>query len=76
MVCAIVSSQLIGAVRELMMNRIEIKTSLSVEAAMMMRLMNLPANFFRQYASGELSSRFGAVNQLCKLLVGNVFSTG
>ncbi len=76
MLCAIVSSQLIATVRELMMNRIQIKTSLSVEAALMMRVMNLPAKFFRQYASGELSSRFGAVNQLCELLLGNVFSAG
>ena len=76
MLCAIVSSQLIATVRELMMNRIEIKTSLSVEAALMMRVMNLPANFFRQYSSGELSSRFGSVTQLCDLLLGNVFSSG
>ena len=59
-----------------MMNRIEIKTSLAVEAAMMMRLLNLPANFFRKYSSGELSSRYGAVNQLCELILGNVFSAG
>ena len=70
----IVSSQLITTVRELMMNRIEIKTSLSVEAAIMMRIMNLPASFFRQYSSGELSSRSGAVSQLCSLLMGSVFS--
>ena len=73
---AILSGQLISTVRELMMNRIEIKTSLSVEAAIMMRIMNLPANFFRKYSSGELSSRSGAVNQLCNLLLGSVFSTG
>ena len=73
---AIVSGQLISTARELMMERIEIKTSLSVEAAIMMRIMNLPANFFRQYSSGELSSRSGAVNQLCTLLLGSVFSTG
>ena len=76
MVCAIISEQLITAVRELMMNRIEIKTSLSVEAAMMMRMMNLPASFFRNYSSGELSNRFGAVNQLSSLLLGSVFSLG
>ncbi len=76
MLCAIVSAQLIATVRELMMNRIQIKTSLSVEAAMMMRVMNLPANFFRQYSSGELSSRFDSVTQLCDLLLGNVLSTG
>ena len=76
MLSVIFSSQLLGAVRSLMMNRLEIKTSLSVEAAMMMRVMNLPANFFRQYSAGELSSRYGAVNQLCELLLGSVFSTG
>ena len=72
----IVSTQLLDGVRALMMNRLEIKTSLSVEAAMMMRVMNLPANFFRKYASGELSSRYDAVNQLSSLLLGNIFSTG
>ena len=76
MICAILSAQLIGTVRELMMKRIETKTSLSVEAAMMMRIMNLPASFFRNYSSGELSSRYGAVNQLCSLLLGSCFSTG
>ena len=76
MLCAIISSQLISTVRELMMNRLEIKTSLSVEASMMMRLMNLPANFFRKYASGELYNRFEAVGQLCNLILGTVFSLG
>ena len=73
---AILSSQLISTAKELAMHRIEIKTSLSVEAAIMMRILNLPANFFRKYSSGELSSRSGAVNQLCTLLMGSVFSTG
>ena len=76
MLTAIISNQLISAVRALMMSRLEIKTSLSVEAAIMMRIMNLPANFFRKYSSGELSSRSGAINQLCTLLMGSVFSTG
>ena len=75
-ISVILATQLIDGVRALMMNRLEIKTSVSVEAAMMMRIMNLPANFFRNYASGELSSRYDAVNMLCDLLLGNVFSTG
>ena len=75
-VSAIVSKQLIEIVRELMLNRVETKTSLAVEAAMMTRLMNLPANFFRKYSSGELSSRYGAVGQLCSLVLGSVFSLG
>ena len=76
MACTIISSQLIAVLKDMMLSRIKIKTSLSVEAALMMRVMNLPANFFRLYSSGELSSRFGAVTQLCDLLLGNVFSTG
>ena len=76
LVCTLVASQLITCLRSLVMDRIRIKTSLPVEAAVMMRVIDMPANFFRQYASGELSSRFGAVGQLCKLLVGNVFSMG
>ena len=76
MVSVIISTQLLGAVKELMMNRVQLKTSLSVEAAMMMRVMNMPANFFRKYASGELSSRYTAVNQLCEVLLNSVFSTG
>ena len=76
MLTAILSSQIITSVRELMMSRLEIKTSLAVEAAVMMRIMNLPANFFRKFSSGELSSRSNSVNQLSSLLLGSVFSTG
>ena len=74
--CVTISSRLIDTVGSLAMTRLEIKTSLSVEAAVMSRIMNLPPRFFRQYSSGELSSRVGAVNQLCSLLLGKVFSLG
>ena len=71
-----ISSMLIGTVRSMAMNRLKIKTSVCVEAAVMTRLINLPPVFFRQYSSGELSSRQGSVNELCTLLLDNVFSTG
>ena len=76
LVATLVSSQLFNTARELLMSRLETKTSLSVEAAMMMRLMSLPAPFFRKYSSGELASRSQAVNQLSSLLLGQVFSLG
>ena len=41
-----------------------------------MRLMTLPANFFRKYSAGELRSRSQSVNQLCSILMGMVLSTG
>ena len=75
-VCATVSSLLISAVRSLAMTRLETKTSVPVEAAVLSRLINLPPRFFREYTSGELSSRMNSVNQLCSLLLGSVFSTG
>ncbi len=75
-VCALISIQLISAVRELMMDHVQTKTSLSVDAAVMMRVMNLPAPFFREFSSGELASRYSAVNRLCSLLLGGVLSTG
>ena len=74
--CVLISQQLISSMRALMTDRIRIKTSVSVEAAVMMRVIDLPAEFFRSYSSGELSSRFGAVGQLCSLLLGTVFSLG
>lgn len=42
----------------------------------MMRVMSLPANFFRKYSAGELTSRSQSVNQLCSLILGMVVSTG
>ena len=76
LICTALSSQLFTMSRELAMARIETKTSLAVEAAMMQRLLSLPAPFFRSYSAGELSKRSQAVNQLCSLLLGSVFSTG
>ena len=76
MLCILVSSQLLTASRELAMARIQTKVAVPMEAAMMARLMSLPAPFFRRYSAGELVSRSGAVNKLCTLLLGGVFSTG
>ena len=74
--CAAVTSHIITSARDLAVSRIRTKTSLSVEAAVMMRLMSLPAPFFRKYSSGELASRAKTVNNLCSLLIGMVFSMG
>ncbi len=70
------SSQFITIVRELVMQRISAKTSTSVMAAMIMRLMSLPAGFFRDRSPGELRSRIMLVMQLCNLLVSVVISAG
>ena len=74
LVCMAISSMLLSAVKSLGINRIQTKASLSVDAALMSRIMNLPASFFRKYSSGELSSRFGSAQQLCGLLGGVIFT--
>lgn len=74
LVCISISSQLFTNILGLIQQRLSTKTSLGVQSAMMMRLMSLPANFFRQYSPGELRSRSLSVNQLCTMLM-NLFTT-
>ena len=76
MVCVTVSSLLIRAVKTLIMTRINTKMDLSVQAATMMRVLSLPADFFKQYSAGELSSRAQYIQSLCSMLVSTVLNTG
>ncbi len=68
------SSYFIKACSEMVLERIEIKTDINVEAAVMNRVLNLPASFFRQFTAGELSSRINSVSNLCNLLIENAVS--
>lgn len=70
------AQQLLAASREVVINRIRTKTALPVAAAFMMRILSLPAAFFRKYSAGELASRSMASRQLVELLVNNVLSMG
>ena len=76
MISTIFASVLIDTSKQIMMSRINLKASVSMDAAMMMRIMQMPPRFFRQYSSGELSTRYNAIRQFCDLLLGNVYSAG
>ena len=76
LVCVSLSVQLFSSVSAMVSSRLEAKTSLGVQASMMMRLLSLPASFFRQYSPGELKSRSMSVNQLCSMLMSMVMTTG
>lgn len=76
MISLSISTMLIGAIKSLLMTRLETKMSLSVEAATMMRVLSLPADFFKQYSAGDLSSRSQYIQLLCSMLVSTVLSTG
>lgn len=76
MACVSVSSLMFGAVKSLMMARIKLRMNLSVQAATMARILALPASFFKEYSSGELSSRASQVSKLCDMLASALLSTG
>lgn len=73
---ASIGSMMFSSARSLIHTRIDTKMSISVEAATMMRILSLPAGFFKDYGSGELSSRSSYVNSLCNTLVSVILNTG
>lgn len=76
MVCTSISSMMINGAKILINGRISTKMNLAVEAAAMMRIISLPADFFKQYSSGELSSRAQYIGSLCQMIVSTILSTG
>lgn len=76
LVCVRVSSLLVETVRSMLMQRIGTRMGIQVQAAVMMRILSLPTDFFQKYSPGELAGRAGNINTLCSMLVSLVFSTG
>ena len=76
MICISISTLIITAVKSLLTARINTKLSISVQAATMMRVMSLPAEFFKKYSSGEISSRSRCISTLCNMLVSVTLTTG
>ena len=76
LICATVSALLFGSIKALLTARIGTKLNLSVEAATMMRILSLPAEFFKNYSAGELSNRAQYINGLCSQLASMALSTG
>ena len=71
-----VSAALVGIVRQLALSRMETKLSVSVEAAVMARVLSLPASFFKQFSAGDLSSRMQGIGQLCAAISSAVLGIG
>lgn len=76
LLCTTVGSVLFTVIKSLLLSRINRKMSLSVNAATMMRVLSLPAGFFRDYSSGELNEYISYMNSLCNTLVSSCLSTG
>ena len=71
-VCFSVSSLCLNSFKSLMSDRIGIKQDIAVQAAVMNRIMSLPADFFRGYSAGELSQRSAYVQSLCSTLFSTI----
>lgn len=71
-----ISRLLFNTVKGAVVERLNTKIDLSVQAAAMMRILSLPADFFKKYSSGDLASRTGYLQSLCGMLVSAVLNTG
>ena len=72
---ATVTSILLTIIRNMLLARIRYKLNVNVSAASMMRILSLPASFFREYSVGELNQHISYMDSLCSTIVDSVFST-
>ena len=66
---------LVKALQSYFNTRVMMKIQKSVQEATMMKVLNLPAPFFKKYNTGELAARFGSVNSLASMILNGVFMT-
>lgn len=71
-----IGNLILTIVKQMLLSRINIKLNLHVQAAVMMRVLSLPAGFFKEYSAGELNQYLTYMNSLCDQLVNSVFSIG
>ena len=76
MISVSVSQLLLNSIKTLLSSRINTKLNLSVQAATMMRILSLPADFFKHHSSGELASRAQNIQSLCSMLMSAVLNAG
>ena len=76
LLCTVLSVYLVRTVVGSLIQRIRDKTSLTVHAALMMRILSLPSDFFERISPGELAGFSSAVDELCELLISATAGTG
>ena len=75
-VCVDISTQLITAIKNLVDQSIGTQMSISVQAAVMARVISLPPDFFKMFSAGELTTKIQNFNALCGLLYSGFMVTG
>ena len=76
MICVRISRLFISMGSNLVSGCVQTRLQLDIESAAMMRVLSLPPDFFREYNSGELSSRMQSVSSLCSAIVSAVLGSG
>ncbi len=76
MIVTIIFTSAFEAFENAVIARIKWKVTIPVEQAVMQRILTLPATFFRQFSAGELSSRSSSINEICEIIIQDVFSLG
>jgi ATP-binding cassette subfamily C protein len=71
---AAISTALFQVARDVAVLRLSGRLQATVEPAMMDRLLDLPATFFRGYAAGDLSGRVLAISAMRETLTGPILS--
>ena len=61
---ATVGNIMLSIIRQLLLSRINTKLNINTQAASMMRVLSLPADFFKKYTSGELNEYLKYMNSL------------
>ena len=75
MVSMALATQILTLSQTLIMSRLTIRLSNTIEPASMMRILNLPAGFFKKYAAGELSQKFSLIPSICNSIFAVITGT-
>ncbi len=69
------ATQILSLSQFFITNRLTMRLNNTIEPAAMMRMLNLPANFFKNYAAGELSQKFSLIPAICNIIFSAVTGT-
>jgi len=75
MVSMALAAQILGLSQGMIMSRLTMRLSNTIEPAAMMRMLNLPADFFKKYAAGELSQKFSLIPSICNSIFSVITGT-
>ena len=71
-----VSALLFTLLQNMLIGKLKTKARIQVQAATMMRLLSVPADFFRKYTAGDLAARAGYVSTMSDAIIDAVFTSG